>query len=787
MRMSLNAKLTAAFIGVGAVASLAIGAAAVFSSSRSLMEEQKDAIEAMRDTKARSLGAYFNDLEAMMVQAAMTPDTAQSLLAMSDVFQTAPKLEVNQKMLDFGYAELAKEIKKRTDKLEVHLPDDAWAKYLQSHYLTNAYKKEERVGDVSPYRVLHDAIDPLFSEIVIRNELYDIFLIDLNGRIVYTNFKECDVGRKLSDKLLVGTGLNAVFGKAKEANECQVHYADFEAYAPSKGQPAAFAATPVFSAGKPIGVLAIQISEIPITKVINSRSSDEQSMGECFLLGSDNKYRSNEANFAAAAAASSLPNMSDIDAILKNPVIDKKTGEPVPDTDGVHAYKNFLAGGLNEAEIQSSFKYGSNVGILTLDGTSSKLSQAIKAGSIKADVVEDVAFNTGAEVINAYKPFDRGELSWVLNCELPLNDAQQAAKKLQMQLLAILAGVIGAASLLGIFLSRRVTRPLAEVEAFSRELASGNLKRRLNLEQIPNDETRDLAQSLNLMADSLAAIVRDLAANSAGIEAAALSLTASAEEMNQGILGVGNNTERAEHEMSQATKAALMAQEHVNSIAAQAEEINVTIQSVAASAVKGSSSSKMAMESVESCAGLVEDLAKASREISSVIGVIVEISDQTKNLALNATIEAARAGEAGRGFAVVANEVKELAKQTAASSENIRERISRMLNATSNTTQEIQKIVEGIREVNIIAVNTAAAMEEQAVTQHSNAASCADAVAAMAKVAQCTSSIGETITSISDEMRPLAGEGTACRLRQAATQLNGTAASLKTTVAKFQI
>ena len=356
------------------------------------------------------------------------------------------------------------------------------------------------------------------------------------------------------------------------------------------------------------------------------------------------------------------------------------------------------------------------------------------------------------------------------------------------QALMLAIGLITAFGLgIGWILSRRVTKPLAEVEAFSRELSGGNLKRRLVLDQIPNDETRELAQSLNLMADSLAAIVRDLAANSAGIEAAALSLSASAEEMNRGILGVGKNTGRAEDEMSQAAHASLLAQEHVNSIAAQAEEMNVTIQSVAASAEKGRSGSKMAMDSVESCARLVEDLAKASREISSVIGVIVDISDQTKNLALNATIEAARAGEAGRGFAVVANEVKELAKQTAASSESIRERIGRMLQATTNTSQEIHKIVEVIREVNMITVNTAAAMEEQSVTQHSNAAFCAEAVSAMAKVAQCTSGIAETITSISEEMRPLAGEGTAGRLSQAATQLKGTAASLKATVSKFHI
>ncbi len=73
---------------------------------------------------------------------------------------------------------------------------------------------------------------------------------------------------------------------------------------------------------------------------------------------------------------------------------------------------------------------------------------------------------------------------------------------------------------------------------------------------------------------------------------------------------------------------------------------------------------------------MMKDLGRAAQEIGQVTETITSISAQTNLLALNATIEAARAGAAGKGFAVVANEIKELAQQTAAATEDIKRKIA---------------------------------------------------------------------------------------------------------------
>ena len=109
----------------------------------------------------------------------------------------------------------------------------------------------------------------------------------------------------------------------------------------------------------------------------------------------------------------------------------------------------------------------------------------------------------------------------------------------------------------------------------------------------------------------------------------------------------------------------------------------------------------------------VATLTEASASIGEVIRIISGIADQTNLLALNATIEAARAGELGRGFAVVASEVKDLARETAAATQQVSDQIAGIQASSDQVTAGIHATSEVIGRLDAVQTRITDVLEEQ--------------------------------------------------------------------------
>lgn len=109
-------------------------------------------------------------------------------------------------------------------------------------------------------------------------------------------------------------------------------------------------------------------------------------------------------------------------------------------------------------------------------------------------------------------------------------------------------------------------------------------------------------------------------------------------------------------------------------------------------------------------------LESAGGEIGRVVDVIAGLANQTNLLTLNATIEAARVGELGRGFGVVAEDVKNLAKSSAAASEQINDHVRSIAAGTNTAVEGIASISEAVTQIDNTQSAIAAAVEEQTAT-----------------------------------------------------------------------
>ncbi len=162
-----------------------------------------------------------------------------------------------------------------------------------------------------------------------------------------------------------------------------------------------------------------------------------------------------------------------------------------------------------------------------------------------------------------------------------------------------------------------------------------------------------------------------------------------------------------------AAGAASLALSNAQAVASASEELAASIREISGQVSQSAAVVNKAVAAGAETRETIETLNERVGRIGAMADIIGDIAAKTNLLALNATIEAARAGEAGKGFAVVASEVKQLASQTARSTEEISRHIDEVRAATLAATDSVARIDTTINEVNAIAGSIAAAVEEQ--------------------------------------------------------------------------
>lgn len=433
-------------------------------------------------------------------------------------------------------------------------------------------------------------------------------------------------------------------------------------------------------------------------------------------------------------------------------------------------------------------KFILSLDLKTLNGMESITKKMIAGGA----GVDSYVFK-GVSKIAGFSPVK--SKSWTVALTQNEDEFLASARKIRTVILVVTLVTLLVVLTAFFFMAQGISRT---VMGFKNIVESeGDLTKRLEIRS--KDELGELAEWLNVFMAKLQDIIGSFVRNTGAIDqsagkllAVSGSLAESASNMSLQAETVAAATEEMNVNFSNVAAAMEQSSTNVSMVASAAEEMSSTIDEIAQNANTANQITNEAVQQSERTGTRMKALGEAVRTIGRVTETIAEISDQTNLLALNATIEAARAGEAGKGFAVVANEIKELAKQTAKATLDIKEQISGVQESTSKSVADIDTISNIINQVNEIVATIASAVSQQSAATQEISSNISQASLGLQEVNENVSQSSAVALSITQE---ITGVNTASseiadnseEVKGNAEELQKLAIELKTIVSQFKV
>jgi len=326
--------------------------------------------------------------------------------------------------------------------------------------------------------------------------------------------------------------------------------------------------------------------------------------------------------------------------------------------------------------------------------------------------------------------------------QIALNEA--LAQRSIIIVVVLLAVSVVIAAVLGLYISRGISRPINKVVDAAGRLAKGDMD--ISFDTRYNDETGKLIEAFEQLVESTeeqAHIVELIADGDLTVEVPVrsekdllgLKLSQMVENLNELMANITIAADQVASGAQQISNSSAALSRGATEQASSIEELSASMEEVSSNTDTNAENAAQADELAAETKGYaltgnehmkdmlvaMDEITQASNNINKIIKVIDDIAFQTNILALNAAVEAARAGQHGKGFAVVAEEVRNLAGRSADAVKETTNLIADSIKKSeagakiaNETAEALDKIVKGVEAVSNLIGDIKRASVEQA-------------------------------------------------------------------------
>ncbi|MCY0999398.1 methyl-accepting chemotaxis protein [Myxococcus sp. MISCRS1] len=361
---------------------------------------------------------------------------------------------------------------------------------------------------------------------------------------------------------------------------------------------------------------------------------------------------------------------------------------------------------------------------------------------------------------------------WVLGTGVYVEDIDREVAAVRQRILIAVGGALVLAALAGVYVSRRVVRPVRALALAAHQVARGDLS--VRVEARTEDEVGQLTGAFNTMVAGLGEVV-------GALTRAAGDTAADAERIRVSADGLSRTTREQAESLERAASAVQEMSRHVSLGAADARVAARSASSHGQVAREGGAavdqaSRKMVeiVDVVERSARTVEELQASGRATSRMLQLIQAVADETRMLAVNTAIEAVRAGQHGKGFSVVAGEVRKLAERTHEAADQVQvlltkheadttaavelmrrgtSKVDEGMGLSSAAAQALARLLSGVKELG----ERVEALAEQNARQSSSGEAIAERIQALSERSAESVSGVERIARSVEDLRARAG------------------------------